>query len=310
MGPLPGFQLRELTLQEAEKFSFLLDVNFDLKEGSHFLDDFPIWSLKLQLLRREKLQLGIFLGEELIACGNAIMVEMFIKKIPRKLTLVGAISVLKSYRGKGLAKKITLELLNWAKGKESLAALLWSSQGMLYQGLGFREFGNQFRYPLRGMFLDPQSYDPSESPGYQIIGNESWRPELLGSLMSHRHGGLMLCHEDNSWLTQHKNVKWFWVQKYESVIAYAAYGRGIDMAGVIHEWGGEKQYLTQIFQLILNCEPQAWILGNSFLFEKLGISASVLLAEAICEPLAWAFVFDQDIAKVEKDLWIWGLDAV
>ncbi|HUP58341.1 MAG TPA: hypothetical protein VM598_12865, partial [Bdellovibrionota bacterium] len=117
--------------------------------------------------------------------------------------------------------------------------------------------------------------------------------------------GLVLEERDLEWYAHHEGTYWFRVEDQGRVVAYAALGRGIDLGGIVHEWGGEREPLGRLLASIRRCIPEAELLGPP------GVP-DFGLDRFPAEHLALVRILDPQAAEVlaAKPLWIWGLDAV
>jgi GNAT superfamily N-acetyltransferase len=298
-----------------EKLAKLLDQSFPVavESGSHFFDDFPVWDENLDIDRERTLRLGAFHNDRLV--GSAcVKLSLFRSSTAAgspawPVALIGAVATDPSWRGKGLASSLVSSAVEWSQSSGAGLALLWGSEHQLYQRLGFGLHGEQLRFPLRALQWALAPAKPSQV--YQ-----GWNPELFG-LMQDRPGGQILTEADTRWISAHKNVLWFWTGTPDFPTAYLAVGRGIDLSGIIHEWGGEKSALARLLNHLALIEPELQLLGNRSLLEKFGISAEP--EKVILESLCLAKILDPALlegaplkavaSQLLTRFWVWGLDA-
>ncbi|MEO7164423.1 MAG: GNAT family N-acetyltransferase, partial [Bdellovibrionia bacterium] len=264
-----------LSAASLRQFSSLLDLCFSVDEGSRFFDDFPIWdhSLKTERLMR----FGIFHGDQLIcscAIRHAALGNLCADSLP--VALIGAVATHPSWRGRGLASLLVNRALRWGEEQGAILAFLWGSEHSLYQRLGFELCGEQFRMPLRSLGL----CDLTNSPDSGKI-SRNWVPELY-DLVRARSGGLSLTNDDRLWFEAHKNVEWFYLTNENNLEAYAAYGRGIDLQGIVHEWGGDKASLRRILWQIYKTNPNAELLGPASAVTDFEIPKKSVISEYLC----------------------------
>lgn len=312
-------------------FSRLLDVGFGVKAPARFLDDFPVWDEALGPGGESAIRIGVWDGEELVSCAGVRLAKLRVPAGTLDVALVGAVATAESHRGQGLASRTVSLAVEWARERGAAMALLWGSETALYERLGFELCGMQVRAPLAELELGPMIEDFS-----QIILGRGWNPALMASLRM-RGSGLRLLETDESWLEAHRNVDWYWLGDPEAPQAYAAIGRGIDLQGIVHEWGGDcAEDLKTLLQLIRMEHPEAQLLASPVLLSAWSLSAPREDVEFLCMARAL------DIAKLTKGfgvtlpqhhpllttpdaaacrmlfgpsadalpLWIWGLDAV
>jgi hypothetical protein len=265
------------------QFSSLLDLCFPVKSGCKFFDDFPIWNpdLKIDNLMR----FGVFYGDDLIcSCGVRLSsltnpslgpgVSASDSVIP--VSLIGAVATHPLWRGRGLASLLVKQALSWSEGRGAILSFLWGSEHALYQRLGFELCGEQLRVPLRNLELLKTTDSADQDTVYR-----GWVPELY-NLIQKRPGGLLLKKSDQVWFEAHKNIEWFYCKSGQQLKAYSAYGRGIDLQGIVHEWGGSKDSLGRILKQILQSNPEAQILGPPSIIDDFVISEGSSIREYLC----------------------------
>lgn len=262
-------------------FSLLLDRAFEVPVGRHFLEDFPIWDPQLVPGGESLLRLGAFLSRRgpgsagtLVASTGARIAWLRTRGPARlKVALIGAVATEPAYRGHGLASSLVESALSWACRRGIAAAFLWGAEHSLYERLGFELCGTQATIPLAGLQLE------EGEPG---AVREGWTPAIFEALAT-RNGGLALQPEDRLWVeAQQKSVRWYWLGPAEDPRAYAALGRGIDLTGMVHEWGGEAEALRRLLSGIRTLHPDAVLLGSPALFERAGIRGRGDRTEFLC----------------------------
>jgi GNAT superfamily N-acetyltransferase len=283
--------------QNLAQFSRLLDTAFDVPSGRRFLDDFPVWANAEPPGNFKRL--GFFAPSgRLVGCGAARVAELKISeglKIP--LGILGAIATDSDWRGQGMATGIVRQLLGWLDQQKVEISVLWGSEHHFYSQFGFELTGKQWNIPLAVMKLP-------RSTGSVALG-EGWRPALFQALQR-RPSGLCLNSADVGWVQAHKNVRWFWLGSESAPLAYAALGRGIDLPGMVHEWGGEPAALRVLLSEIFRRHPEASLLGAPELMKGFElVSGYVPQTEKQC-------LARQLQGKRYTDLpsfWLWGLDG-
>jgi hypothetical protein len=186
------------------------------------------------------------------------------------VALIGAVATDEAYRGHGFASELVTVATQWAVTRGAAVAFLWGSEHALYQRLGFELCGSQILVPLLNI----------KAPEYPC--HTGWNPSLM-KLLEKRAGGMELRAEDFRWITAHRGVRWVWSSTPSGEpLAYAAIGRGIDLSGIIHEWGGEKNALLALFSSLKKTDPELKILGSRRILESYGISCAGLTQENLC----------------------------
>ena len=277
------------------QFSDLLDQSFPVPAGRHYFDDFPVWNPQLGaegVFRPELFQEG-----QLIAAGGVRLAAL---KRPGaknlKIALIGAVVTNASDRGKGLASDIVSRCVDWAREQGAEIVLLWGSEHHLYQRLGFELTGNQVQFSLEKIMA------PNGPRLVQV--HRGWIPGLF-KLLQERSTGLILKESDRRWYEAHRNVEWFFTGSPDQPTAYAAYGRGIDLPGLIHEWGGDPGDLHEILKQIHLEKPHAMLLGPPESQDQIQAE----LIPVVRDPLCMAKFLRGTKPSSPFPFWVWGLDA-
>jgi GNAT superfamily N-acetyltransferase len=290
-------ELREMGAGAAQRveLSALLDRSFGLKPTERFLDDFPVWEPGLA---RSVTRWGVYVGERLVATAGLREARMKTADgAGMKVGLVGGVATDPEYQGKGLASRLISSILVHAQSRGVQTLILWGSQHELYRRHGFELSGVQARTPLSNLVLAGETVD----------FNTGYRPEIFESRRGHSCG-LDLATEDHLWFSRHRNVLWCWTGEPGHVTAYAAIGRGIDLPGMIHEWGGSPEALRGLLRAIQLRAPAAELLGEPGLFARYGIECvnpSLVTTEFLC----MAHSLNGVPPTTRVPFWFWGLDS-
>lgn len=241
----------------------LLTRSFPVPKNACFFDDFPVWDPNVVPEGPRLLRVGAFQDRKLIATTG---VRIALLKAPRfslPIALIGAVTVEESHRQQGLATQIVTLALEWAKQSGAAMAVLWGSEHSLYGRLGFELCGRQQQVSLSELDLGSTSSEKT---------HRDWTPALFKCLQQ-REMGLFLEPIDLKWVEAHRNVEWFWTGSKDQPTAFAAYGRGIDLQGMVHEWGGKKEELFRLLEEIRELYPQASLLGPPDLIQELQLNS-------------------------------------
>ena len=273
--------------------SELLDRSFGLKPGERFLSDFPVWEPGLC---RSVSRWGIFDGDTLVATAGVR--EARLKQASGGYTtfgIVGGVATDPAYQGKGLASRLLSVIDAYARVQKFSALVLWGSQHDFYRKHGFELCGEQTRFPLGILQIreEPAAFQPGYGPG------------IFAARRKHSCG-LELTDEDQLWYSRHVNAQWVWTGTAAAVTAYVAIGRGIDLPGMIHEWGGKPAELRGLLKALQSRIPEAEILGNGALFSEWGIQAP---RPPVTEFLCMAKSLDGTAPVFKLPFWLWGLDS-
>lgn len=233
---------------EQLQFKRLLSVAFPQRPGASFLDDFPVWDLQLQDRSRfEVLILGGFEGDRLaVAAGLRFteLIRLAQKTIP--VGILGAVCVDPEFRGQGLATEICSQLLALADGQGVVATFLWGAEHNLYRRLGFNLCGRQVTLPMTTALKPHQSWIRKQ----ELCGVQTGFTVAVFNKMLERKDGLRIRETAFPWMSAHHGTQWFWVGPSERPNAYLAVGKGIDLQGVVHEYGGDRGTLLQLMDWV------------------------------------------------------------
>lgn len=275
--------------EDAERqLSALLDQAFSVPPGRHFFDDFPVWSEELAPSGRSLVRLGAFEHPRAGGAGPARLVastgiRLAYLKSPEggsklKVGLIGAVATHPDFRGNGLASELVRYAVEWAKIEGAMAVFLWGSEHSLYRRQGFELCGVQAMAALGELDLPG---DSSIQPMEHGPVERGWNPAIFKTMML-RQGGLAHQVSDLPWLEAHRGVRWFWTGPAEQPSAYVGLDRGIDLQGLIHEWGGKQENLRGLLSWLKANEPGASVLGDPAALAQLGARRLPVRQEFLC----------------------------
>jgi len=255
------------------QMSVLLDRAFPVPAGAHFFDDFPIWDEEIVPSGGAVLRLGAFEGEKLLSCAAIRVAELKIPGSTKRLAcaVIGAVATAEDARGQGHASLLVEELERAARQERVSLLLLWGSEHSMYRRLGFELCGRQAVARLARLPVGTGTAAAAVRTG--------WVDGLWGCL-ARRDDGLALTAADRAWVGAHRNVEWFWTGSAADPSAWAAIGRGIDLGGYVHEWGGDPAALMEVLGAVQARHPQALVLGSERGIQALGLEPDAV--EGLC----------------------------
>jgi predicted N-acetyltransferase YhbS len=289
--------IQQIAETDEAQFSELMDRSFAVPKGQSYLKDFPIWRGRTP----EILKMGAYDGKKLVGTACVRVADLWAKGSQQFLVgLIGAVATDEAYRGRGIAKSLVSLAADWAQNRGAALAVLWGSEHELYAKIGFHPCGQQVRVALSAMNSNKTS--PIQ---------QGWNPALFNTLQN-RKSGVALQKVDSLWLAAQENVKWFWTGPKESPSAYAALGRGIDLAHMVHEWGGAIQNLLPVLSAVHAADPLAELLGSPDSFKKTGIQFDPSSIEFLClakvlnpAKILRAFTDQTQVSsKLENGIWL------
>lgn len=293
--------IRDLRALDRDAYLRLLNEAFPVPVGGSFFEDFPLWDPSRAAA---KAQWAEFAGDRVLSTVSL----RFADRAEGRFALLGAVATAEEARGKGYAKKRIAEAIARARAEKCAAIFLWGSEAKLYGEFGFAYAGKQ----CRGFLAESEArdggaaVDTDKDAGLDV--RVGYHPSVF-EMMKRAPDRIRLSDSDNGWVSAHRNVEWrvAFDRARGDAVAYAAFGKGIDLGGFVHDFGGDPAALCAIFAHVSLSHPEARILFHPrhrarypFLPpDSSGGADSQFMALAL-EPSARA-VFD--------DLWFYGTES-
>jgi len=85
-------------------------------------------------------------------------------------------------------------------------------------------------------------------------------------------------------------------------------GKGIDLPGIIHEWGGRPEVLRGLLSRLREERGGLQIIGSPAHLQAAGLQS----VDSLSEPLCMAKVLRPELGEAvieSPDFWLWGLDG-
>ncbi len=256
------------------------------------------------VLRGGEFSRCLALGQTRVAAHANFWPRAFVSStgVTLPVALVGNVATDASLRGRGLMSTLFEELCGEARRAGLRALLLWSDLQEFYQKLGFQATGRELRVTAKVERL------PRGAGACAAIG-------ALDELKAQR----LLAQRPRIPWTLKRNAREFAEQLtipgmhgLASAEGWGVMGRGHDMQGVVHEWGGK----TPAAALAV-----ARALGEAAGYEQLVIlapgtveremrDALAGVAESVEEhAMAWVLPLGGDVRELER-AFVWGLDSI
>jgi len=285
--------------QDQAELDALYGNCFPVEANHSFFEDFPVWNPALSIDRREQIVGRDQNGK--ILCSASLRIAN-LPQSENQIAMLGAVVCDLDHRGQGLASEAIEKILE-SKLLESAqirAVVLWGSEKSLYSRFGF-DFGGTQKRGLLGQLVFPE-FLPDPTLDVQL----GWDDEIF-HLMRGRETGLAHLEADISWLKKHENVVWFRIIRDGKTSAYVGVNRGIDLMGVVHEWGGSEMDLSILLSALKGENPNLQIIFHpdhekkySF-FKKLDPFEN----DQLCM-IKW---YGEPDEKFLSSLWFFGLDS-
>jgi N-acetylglutamate synthase-like GNAT family acetyltransferase len=229
-----------------------------------------------------------------------------------KVGLIGNVASSPKFRGQGLIRDIFDHIKNLAISKNLDALLLWSDLTQFYQKMDFKSLGQENRFDFRSTL--PQITENSQ---IKVFMPDDLTEKTLQELLKLRPNTpltLKRTSEEFALLLTIPATFLFIATLNERIIGYAIIGRGMDLQGVMHEWGANSPVtLHQMIQSILKESALDEILllaphegegmaEYSSYFSKLNVPGEK-------HPLAWYLPLKAETQPLEH-LFVWGMDSI
>lgn len=175
----------------------------------------------------------------IIADDNQVLAHAATKYLIIKTTLglfkvaaIGSVVTAPEQRGKGFSQLILKNVLQSAEAECADFAILWTDLYDLYRKSGFELAGSE----ISVIIDDPI---PFQQDKYRILKSEKVAPEAILKLYSmHTCGSVRTAEEIRRNLQiPNSRVYTMW-DNANQLLAYAIEGKGADLKGYVHEWGG------------------------------------------------------------------------
>lgn len=161
-----------------------------------------------------------------------------------KVAAIGSVVTDPEFRNQGLSRQILEECLLAAQLHGCDIALLWTNLYDFYRKMDFELGGTEVALVVEKEFSPP-------SDGLRLMSTNKVAPEALLRLYSqHTVGAIRMTDEFQRYLkipNTHLHTAW---DANNQLQAYAVEGKGADLVGYIHEWGGGVSKLLPLIAQI------------------------------------------------------------
>ena len=174
--------------------------------------------------------------------SSAVMKPFLVKSLVGVLKVAGIGSVVtaEQHRGQGFSGQILNSCLEAARQDVCDFAILWTDLFDFYRKLGFELAGTEISIILEKPLAPAAAYKVVEGP--QVDASAILR--LYGQ---HPCGGLRNEEDIRRHLKIPQSRVYTAWDANNQMKAYAVEGKGADLQGYVHEWGGETQALIALF---------------------------------------------------------------
>jgi GNAT superfamily N-acetyltransferase len=168
-----------------------------------------------------------------------------------KVAAIGSVVTSSEHRNQGLSTKILESCLDSAMATGCEFAILWTHMHDFYRKLGFELAGTENSV----IWNQDLAID---STGLKFMETVKVSPEAIHKIYNYHTVSSLRTLSDTTKYLQIPNTRIFtaWDQK-NNLKAYAVEGKGADLKGHVHEWGGGVAALLPLFNYIYQQQKQA-----------------------------------------------------
>lgn len=236
-------------------------------------------------------------------------------KVIGKIALIANVASSPEYRKQGLIKKLFSHLEEKAEQENIDAFILWSDLAPFYQKLDYRSLGKEWLYEFQKQDY-PRKFD--DSLEIEILSEAILEEPVLSEILALRPTtpySLKRNAEEFKRLLQIPYCTLALGKHKGQIRSYCVLGKGMDMLGVIHEWGADSTESLDfcIHELIGRFHPESIRLLSPYFIEKkwLELFDSYASNRQLMD-MAWCKIFEW--SRIEKkaleECFIWGLDSI
>lgn len=233
--------VRAPTLEEYKDLVKFLDENLRPKNQWSITSEYPT------ALNQENIHNLRIVSENNEFLSHAAL-KPHIIKTPAAIYKAGAIgSVVTNdkFRNQGHSRAVLNECLELAKKQDCDFAILWTNLYEFYQKIGFALAGYEISLTI------DENFKAQKDPQFKILKSPNVDPMALHKLMSqHSVSTFRNPDEVRKYLNiPNSNVYTLW-EPSGALGAYCVEGKGADLGGYIHEWGGGVSKVIQLLKYI------------------------------------------------------------
>lgn len=161
-----------------------------------------------------------------------------------KVGAIGSVVTDSNHRNLGLSRKILDDCLIEARRQECDFAMLWTDLYEFYQKMNFELAGTEMSFQIEKEFEVP----PHNLKFLQ--GNQVSAEAILRLYSQHTVTSVRTAEDIRKFLQIPQTMTYTAWDTKGQLVAYAVEGKGADLTGYIHEWGGRVPHLLALFSHI------------------------------------------------------------
>ncbi len=188
----------------------------------------------------------IISDDEGLVLSHAVMKPLIIKS-PHVIFKVGAIGSVVTddqHRGQGLSTQVIKDCLRSAAEQSCDIAILWTDLFDFYRRMGFELAGSEVSFVIEDNYDVPPI-------NLRFSTDNKVSPDAIYRLYStHTVSSVRTIEETRKFLSIPQTKVYTAWEPNGQLAAYAIEGKGVDLNGYIHEWGGSTPKLMALFSFI------------------------------------------------------------
>ncbi len=189
---------------------------------------------------------------------SAAVMKPLIVKSPAgifKVAAIGSVVTDPSHRNQGLSRQVLEDCLKSATARGCDFAILWTNLFDFYRKLGFELGGTEISLTI------PENFKVAENHELRFVASNRVDAEAILKLYSqHTTGGVRTADEIRRFLSiPNSRVYTAW-DKENRLQAYLVEGKGADLDGYIHEWGGGVSKILPLIQFAVQQQRRSLVL--------------------------------------------------
>jgi len=192
--------------------------------------------------------------------SHAVLKPLIIKtpQVIFKIGAIGSVVTDEQHRNQGLSRMILENCLTEAKAQDCDIAVLWTNLYDFYRKLNFELGGSEVACVFNEEFSGESA---GAANNLKFIKGKQVSAEAIHRLYSqHTVGSIRTIEDIRKFLAiPQTQLTTAWDEKGQ-LAAYAVEGKGADLTGYVHEWGGKVSALLALFSFIRRDKKEAFTL--------------------------------------------------
>lgn len=178
--------------------------------------------------------------------SHAVLKPLIVKSpyVMFKVGAIGSVVTDENHRGRGLSTKIIQDCLKSASEQQCDIAILWTDQFDFYRKMNFELAGSEVSFVIEENF-------EANAAGLKMMSDNKVSPDSIHRLYStHTVSSVRTIEETRKFMQIPQTKVYTAWEANGQLAAYAIEGKGVDLGGYIHEWGGQTSKLMALLSYI------------------------------------------------------------